>query len=104
VTNVELVQIAASANQALTGASQMLQQPPCRRTLTPSLHRGIQIDEGAQRGGVAGWLDRDGRPEFVYLEIVGYYLTAIGSRVSIAPPAASPHADFFAARSGREAG
>jgi hypothetical protein len=29
-------------------------------------------------------------------------LSSVGSRVSIAPPASSPHADFFAARSGRE--
>jgi hypothetical protein len=32
---------------------------------------------GPHRGGVAGWLDRDGRPEFVYLEITGYYLTSM---------------------------
>lgn len=36
-----------------------------------------QIDRGRHRGGIAGRLDRDGRPEFVYLEIVGYYLTAM---------------------------
>jgi hypothetical protein len=41
------------------------------------LHSGIQITDGAQRGGIAGWLDRDGRPEFVNLEIAGYYLTAM---------------------------
>lgn len=39
------------------------------------LHSGIQIDEGAQSGGIAGWLDLDGRPEFVHL--AGYYLTAM---------------------------
>lgn len=37
----------------------------------------IQMDTGEQRGGVAGWLDRDGRPEFVYPEITGYFLTAV---------------------------
>ncbi|MDT5016059.1 MAG: hypothetical protein QOD39_2219 [Mycobacterium sp.] len=41
------------------------------------LRSGVQLDEGPQRGGVAGWLDRDGQPEFVYLEITGYYLTAM---------------------------
>jgi hypothetical protein len=41
------------------------------------LHSGIQITDGAQRGGIGGWLDRDGRPEFVDLEIAGYYLTAM---------------------------
>src|SRR5438067_5668158 len=41
------------------------------------LHSGIQVDEGDQRGGIAGWLDQNGRPDFVYLEIAGYYLTAM---------------------------
>ena len=41
------------------------------------LHSDVQLDEGAQQGGVAGWLDPDGRPEFVYPEIAGYYLTAL---------------------------
>jgi hypothetical protein len=41
------------------------------------LNSGIQLESGPQRGGIAGWLDRDGRPEFVYLEITGYYLTAM---------------------------
>lgn len=41
------------------------------------LHSDIQISDGVQRGGIAGWLDRDGEPEFVYLEIAGYYLTAM---------------------------
>jgi hypothetical protein len=26
------------------------------------LRGGIQITDGAQRGGIGGWLDRDGRP------------------------------------------
>ncbi len=41
------------------------------------LRGGIQITDVAQRGGIGGWLDRDGRPEFVDLEIAGYYLTAM---------------------------
>lgn len=41
------------------------------------LYSGTQVDEGDQRGGVAGWLDESGKPEFVYLEIAGYYLTAM---------------------------
>src|SRR5438093_555477 len=35
----------------------------------------IQIPDGPQRGGVAGWLDWLGKPAFVYPEITGYYLT-----------------------------
>jgi hypothetical protein len=42
------------------------------------LDSGVQLAEGAQQGGVAGWLDQHGRPEFVYLEITGYYLTTMG--------------------------
>jgi hypothetical protein len=41
------------------------------------LHSAIQLDNGPHRGGIAGWLDCDGKPEFVYLEITGYYLTAM---------------------------
>jgi hypothetical protein len=41
------------------------------------LHSEIQLSEGDQRGAIAGWLDGDSRPEFVYLEIAGYYLTAM---------------------------
>jgi hypothetical protein len=41
------------------------------------LQSGIQIDEGPERGGIAGWLDENGKPEFVYLEIAGYYLTTM---------------------------
>jgi hypothetical protein len=66
------------------------------------LDSGIQIDEGAEQGGVAGWLDRDGRPEFVYLEIAGYYLTAMAWLSSGA--AGSPeHADTARLRARRAA-
>ena len=41
------------------------------------LDSAVLLPDGPQRGGVAGWLDADGRPEFVYLEITGYYLTAL---------------------------
>ena len=41
------------------------------------LTSSIQVSEGPQRGGIAGWLDANGNPEFVYLEITGYYLTAM---------------------------
>jgi hypothetical protein len=40
------------------------------------LRSGIQIHGRAQRGGIAGSLDPDGRPQVVNLETVGYYLTA----------------------------
>jgi hypothetical protein len=38
------------------------------------LDSGVQLADGPERGGVAGWLDRDRQPEFVYAEITGYYL------------------------------
>jgi hypothetical protein len=38
------------------------------------LDSGVQLPDGPHRGGVAGWLDRHHRPEFVYPEITGYYL------------------------------
>ena len=41
------------------------------------LHSDVQLAEGAQRGAVAGWLSAGGEPDFVYLEITGYYLTAM---------------------------
>ena len=37
----------------------------------------VQLRGGPHRGGVAGWLEADGRPGFVYLEITGYYLTLL---------------------------
>ena len=37
----------------------------------------VQLGRGPHRGGIAGWLDGNGLPEFVYLEITGYYLTAM---------------------------
>ena len=46
------------------------------------LTSSIQIPDGPQRGGVAGWLDADGRAEFVYLEITGYYLTSMAWLIS----------------------
>jgi hypothetical protein len=39
------------------------------------LFSGIQIEQGLHRGGVAGWLDAHGEPEFLYPEIAGYYMT-----------------------------
>ncbi len=41
------------------------------------LDSSVQLGEGPHRGGVAGWLEADGCPEFVYLEITGYYLTLL---------------------------
>jgi hypothetical protein len=38
------------------------------------LGENIQIPAGAQAGAVAGWVDREGRPSYVYPEITGYYL------------------------------
>lgn len=41
------------------------------------LHSDIQLGEGPHDGAIAGWLDGQGRPEFVYPEIAGYYMTAM---------------------------
>jgi hypothetical protein len=65
------------------------------------LRSGVQIEEGAQRGAVAGWLDRKGRPEFVYLEITGYYLTTMAWLASGA--ASSPDRAADAHEHGRQA-
>jgi hypothetical protein len=67
------------------------------------LRSEIQVDQGAQQGGIAGWLDGKGRPEFVYLEIAGYYLTAMAWLSSGA--ASSPdHAEAARRRARRAAG
>jgi hypothetical protein len=65
------------------------------------LRSGVQIEEGAQRGAAAGWLDREGRPEFVYLEITGYYLTTMAWLASGA--ASSPDRAADADEHGRQA-
>jgi hypothetical protein len=49
------------------------------------LNSNIQILEGKEAGGVAGWLDSDGIPEFVYSEIVGYYLTCLAFMTVVTP-------------------
>lgn len=41
------------------------------------LHSDIQIPTGELAGGIAGWLDAEGRPEYVYPEIAGYYMTSM---------------------------
>lgn len=46
----------------------------------------IQIAAGPQRGGIAGWLEADGQPQYVYLEITGYYLTAMAWLVAREEP------------------
>jgi hypothetical protein len=53
------------------------------------LHSDVQLADGAHRGAVAGWLNAEGEPDFVYLEIAGYYLTAMAWLASGA--ACSPH-------------
>jgi hypothetical protein len=40
------------------------------------LESAVQLSSGAHVGGVAGRIDERGRPEFVYLEATGYYLTS----------------------------
>jgi hypothetical protein len=45
------------------------------------LTSNIQIPDGPERGGVAGWLTDDGQPAFVYMEATGYYLTSMAFHV-----------------------
>jgi hypothetical protein len=49
------------------------------------LTSNIQLLEGKEAGGVAGWLDNDGVPEFIYTEIVGYYLTCLAFMMVVTP-------------------
>lgn len=39
------------------------------------LHGPAQLHRGDQRGGVAGLIDANGKPRYVYAEITGYYLS-----------------------------
>jgi hypothetical protein len=41
------------------------------------LESPVQLSSGEHAGGVAGRIDDDGQPEFVYLEATGYYLTTV---------------------------
>lgn len=61
----------------------------------------VQLPDGAHRGGVAGWLDAEGQPAFVYLEITGYYLTAMAWL--LAGGARSDEATLRANQRGRQA-
>ncbi|HEY1774560.1 MAG TPA: hypothetical protein VGG41_00245 [Solirubrobacteraceae bacterium] len=58
------------------------------------LTSAIQIETGPQRGGIAGGLAADGKPDYVYLEITGYYLTATAWLIA----SASEDGDAAAAR------
>jgi hypothetical protein len=46
------------------------------------LTSNIQIPTGPEEGAVTGWLDGDGRMEFIYPEIAGYYLTGMAFMVA----------------------
>ena len=61
----------------MTPASSEAVDEATRRVERWLLTSSIQISDGPQRGGIAGWLDAHGEPEFVYLEITGYYLTSM---------------------------
>lgn len=59
------------------------------------LGSSIQLRDGEDRGGVAGWLTAGSRPEFVYMEITGYYLTCLAFLARWSPelrPAATERA------------
>jgi hypothetical protein len=66
------------------------------------LHSDIQIGDGAERGGIAGWLASDGTAEFVYPEIAGYYLTTMAWLTSGAA-SSSEHAAIARVRARRTA-
>ncbi|HVO91149.1 MAG TPA: hypothetical protein VMV45_21625, partial [Casimicrobiaceae bacterium] len=59
------------------------------------LDSGVQLAVGPHAGGVAGRLDADGRPQYVYPEITGYYLQWLASRSSrgVSAPQAWSRAD-----------
>ncbi|MFD7976469.1 hypothetical protein [Streptomyces sp. NPDC059071] len=88
---------AAAAGAGLSGET----AEAARRIERWLLSGGAQIEEGAQRGAVAGRLDPEGRPEFVYLEITGYYLTSMAWLASGA--ASSPDRAAEARAHGRQA-
>jgi hypothetical protein len=46
------------------------------------LGSGMQLSDGPHAGGVAGRLDPEGRPQYVYPEITGYFLQWLASRES----------------------
>ena len=39
------------------------------------LNSNVRIRSGRHAGAIAGWLNKDGEPEFAYPEITGYYLS-----------------------------
>lgn len=41
------------------------------------LYSSVQPQNGSHQGGIAGWLDAGNRPQFVYGEITGYYLSSL---------------------------
>jgi hypothetical protein len=43
------------------------------------LNSPVRVRQGPYRGGVAGWLNEEGLPEFLYPEVAGYYLTWLSS-------------------------
>src|SRR5437773_12279504 len=57
------------------------------------LNSNARIRSGRHKGGIAGWLNEIGDPEFVYPEITGYYLSWLAF-VSEAQPGMElrPHA------------
>jgi hypothetical protein len=59
--------VANSSSEAVRGAA--------RRIEHWLLTSPVQIPDGEHAGAIVGWLDGQGRPAFVYLEITGYYLT-----------------------------
>ena len=45
-----------------------------RRRIAQWLLGGVRLSAGPHAGGVAGAIDGDGRPLYVYPEVTGYYL------------------------------
>lgn len=50
------------------------------------LHGPAQLRNGPQVGGVAGILDVNGKPQYVYAEITGYYLSWLADVASLVEP------------------
>jgi len=46
------------------------------------LASNVQIDTGADKGAIAGWLNHEHKPEFAYMELTGYYLTCMAFVIS----------------------
>ncbi len=47
------------------------------------LNSKVRVRSGTHAGGIAGWLNEHGEPEFVYPEIAGYYLSWLAAAAAL---------------------